>query len=92
MSTEIVIIEGIRSGDCECWCLDVTKETFVRIMGREPNSPLPAIEDFPEEPSCCYEDSSWFNKGYFKLYPDDIFSYANGRAVQIIMKEPNHET
>lgn len=31
-----MIIEGIPSGDLECWCLLVTKETFTELTGRKP--------------------------------------------------------
>lgn len=32
-----MIIEGIPSGDLECWCLLVTKETFIELMGKPPD-------------------------------------------------------
>lgn len=32
-----MIIEGIPSGDLECWCLLVTKETFEEMTGRKPD-------------------------------------------------------
>jgi hypothetical protein len=32
-----MIIEGIPSGDLECWCLLVTKETFTDLMGKPPD-------------------------------------------------------
>lgn len=32
-----MIIEGIPSGDLECWCLLVRKETFVELTGRKPD-------------------------------------------------------
>ena len=32
-----MIIEGIPSGDLECWCLLVTKETFTEVMGKTPD-------------------------------------------------------
>ena len=33
-----MIIEGIPSGDLECWCLLVTKETFTELMGKPPDN------------------------------------------------------
>lgn len=32
-----MIIEGIPSGDLECWCLLVRRETFVKLMGQKPS-------------------------------------------------------
>lgn len=32
-----MIIEGIPSGDLECWCLLVTKETFTELTGKKPD-------------------------------------------------------
>lgn len=32
-----MIFEGIPSGDLECFCLLVTKETFVEMTGRKPD-------------------------------------------------------
>lgn len=32
-----MIIEGIPSGDLECWCLLVTKETFKELTGKAPD-------------------------------------------------------
>lgn len=32
-----MIIEGIPSGDLECWCLLVRRETFVDLTGRKPH-------------------------------------------------------
>lgn len=32
-----MIIEGIPSGDSECWCLLVTKETFKELTGKPPD-------------------------------------------------------
>jgi len=32
-----MVLEGIPSGDLECWCLLVTKETFKRVTGHKPD-------------------------------------------------------
>lgn len=32
-----MIFEGIPSGDLECFCLLVTKETFVEMTGKKPD-------------------------------------------------------
>lgn len=32
-----MIFEGIPSGDLECFCLLVTKETFEELMGKKPD-------------------------------------------------------
>lgn len=32
----MVIIEGIPSGDLECWCLLVTLQTFEELTGKKP--------------------------------------------------------
>ena len=48
-----VTFEGIPSGDYECFCWDVDRETFIRVTGREPES---------------YDESS-FHEGLYMLYP-----------------------
>lgn len=32
-----MIVEGIPSGDLECWCFLVTKETFKAVTGEDPD-------------------------------------------------------
>lgn len=58
-STELrsISFEGIPSGDNESFCWDVTRETFIRVTGAEPD----------EE-----HDASYFNRGRFRLYPRDV--------------------
>lgn len=34
-----MIIEGIPSGDLECWCFLVDRETFKRVTGEYPQEP-----------------------------------------------------
>jgi hypothetical protein len=50
---------GILSGDHESFCWDVDRETFILIKDEEPT-------DY---------DKSCFNKGLYRIYPDDIFGY-----------------
>jgi hypothetical protein len=52
-----VQFKGIPSGDYESFCWDVTKEEFIKIKGREP-------DEF---------DPAYFNEGFYRVYPDDIF-------------------
>lgn len=57
-----VTFEGIPSGDYECFCWDVDRETFIRLTGREP------LE--PEEG--CVLDGSYFDDGLYKVYPSEV--------------------
>lgn len=56
-----ITFEGIPSGDHECFCWDVDRETFIRLMGHE-----------PEEEERFTFDRSHFNKGLYKVYPSDV--------------------
>lgn len=49
--------DGIPSGDHEGFCWDVSKEDFKKIKGRDPIS--------------C--DKSYFNKGLYRIYPNDFY-------------------
>lgn len=51
-----VTFTGIPSGDMECFCWDVDRETFIRITGQEPDE----------------WDGSRFNEGLYRLYPGDV--------------------
>lgn len=53
--------KGIPSGDYESFCWDVTKEVFMKIKGKKPER----------------YDASYFNKGLYRIYPDDF--YTNGK-------------
>lgn len=49
--------EGIPSGDYECFCFAVDRETFVRVNGTEPNE----------------YDGNHFHEGLYSLYPNALF-------------------
>ena len=49
--------KAIPSGDYESFCFDVDKKTFKNIKNVEPS-------EF---------DKSFFNKGMYRIYPDDLF-------------------
>lgn len=53
-----MIIEGIPSGDFECWCLLVTKETFTELTGKPPDEEFD-VGHFAEKKS----------KYRYKVYP-----------------------
>ena len=53
-----VEFEGIPSGDYECFCWAVDRETYVRIKGEEPRE---------------FDENTPFYPGLFKLYPSDLF-------------------
>lgn len=62
-----MIIEGILSGDLECWCLLVSKETFHRVTGERPNEK--------------YDVGHFAEKGSpyrYMLYPNHIFGGSMG--------------
>jgi hypothetical protein len=56
-----VIFEGVPSGDHECWCLLVTKETFERVTAKAPD------EEFDVGPF-----AKPGSKYRYKIYPDDL--------------------
>jgi hypothetical protein len=56
-----MIIEGIPSGDLECWCLLVTKETFIELMGKPPDDEFD-IGRFAKKG----------NKYRYKIYPSAL--------------------
>lgn len=49
--------KGIPSGDYESFCWDVEKYIFIKIKGQNPDN----------------FDESYFNKGLYRLYPDDFY-------------------
>lgn len=58
-----MIIEGIPSGDLECWCLLVTKETFTKLTGQKPDKK--------------YDVGRFAKKGSpyrYMVYPNTLFS------------------
>jgi hypothetical protein len=74
-----ITIEGIPSGDGECFCLDVTPEEYIRFKGKESYDTEAAFrEDFNKE--CMREmypsDAPW------RIYPNDLFK-PHGKKVKI---------
>lgn len=57
-------IIAIPSGDHEGFCFDVSREDFMRIKNAEPDK----------------YDKSWFNKGYYRIYPQDLFRVLYGSS------------
>lgn len=55
-----ITIQGVPSGDWECWCLLVTKEDYRRVRGKDP-------EEHDEGPFA--QEASPYR---YKLYPDDL--------------------
>jgi hypothetical protein len=55
---------GIISGDHEAFCWDVDKTTWKQIKGEAPSK----------------YDRSCFNKGLYRLYPNDIYNYYHGKV------------
>lgn len=72
-----MIIEGIPSGDSECFCLLVTKKTFEDAMGRKPD---------PK-----YDVGRYAKKGSlhrYMLYPCDLLGVDPGdRSLHLISIE-----
>lgn len=63
--------EGFASGDHESFCWDVGRDTFTRITGRKPEK----------------YDKSLFNKGLYRVYPNDVLVMGEGRQRFIITSE-----
>lgn len=51
------IFNGYLSGDYEAFCFDVSKSDYKKITSNEPDKVF---------------DKSYFHKGYYRLYPDDL--------------------
>lgn len=58
---------GIPSGDHETFCWDVTREVFIKIKQTLPRK----------------YDESYFNKGLYRLYPEDLYK-GKGKCKTII--------
>lgn len=70
-----MIIEGIPSGDMECFCLLVTKETFEELTGKKPD---------PK-----YDSGRFAKKGSpyrYAVYPMDIFGFED-KSLHLISVE-----
>lgn len=66
---KIIEFEGLISGDGECFCFNVDRETFIRLMGEEPS-----IYDYSEFD--LNDNGNIVPKGNkFRVYPGAIFGY-----------------
>lgn len=71
-----MIVEGIPSGDLECWCFLVDAETFRRVKGEAPDEQFD-VGRFSEEGS----------PYRYKLYPSDLIGYEkDGKVVKIMIE------
>jgi len=72
-----MIIEGIPSGDLECWCLLVTKETFIKLTGKKPDQK--------------YDVGRFAKKGSlhrYMIYPHDMLGIdAHDKSLYVISVE-----
>lgn len=55
-----MIVTGIVSGDCECWCLLVDAKTFRRVTGNKPE---------PMYVGCFAKKGNPYR---YRLYPSDL--------------------
>lgn len=78
-----MIVEGMPSGDHECWCLLVDRETFKRVKGEYPKDPEKDESGYEmrwdvgpfAEPGSPYK---------YMLYPHDLIGYeTQGKVVEI---------
>lgn len=63
--TKVVEVVGIPSGDCECWCLEVTEAEYRRVMGAKEHR-----EAVAERKRFGVTSPRWL------LYPDDLMALA----------------
>lgn len=77
MAEKEIILNGIPSGDHECWCLLVDKETLKRVEGHEPD------EDFDVGPFA--PEGSPYR---YKVYPCSLLAggYLNKSLTTIYVK------
>ena len=65
--------DGIPSGDGECFCWDVDKETYIRIRTQNYKDMGYSAEQIEEE---LQNDLKWdkavFHKGMYMLHPNDV--------------------
>ena len=62
--------EGYHSGDRECFCFAVDRETFEGVIGRAPNA----------------WDQSRLHDGLFMIYPDEFFSGLDKKKFKISLR------
>jgi len=80
-----VVVEGKLSGDCECWCLEVSEEEYQRIAGfdawnMEKGFRESMREDFPKD-----RRGPW--SGPWRLYPSDLIDASGPRVRLTIIAE-----
>lgn len=71
-----VSFEGICSGDYECFCWAVDKETFIRIKDHEPDQF--DVNKFIRDDA---HDEPLYN-----IYPDDVIGKDEGRKQSFIIE------
>lgn len=79
MEAKTITIEGTPSGDGECFCMDVTKEEYIRIKGREAYDDEASYrEDSNDEciRALYPSDAPW------RIYPNDLIGH-HGRKIKI---------
>lgn len=68
-----MIIDGIPSGDLECWCLLVDKKTFKAVTG-----------EFPDEEFDVGHFAAGDSSYRYKLYPSHLVGFENkGKLLRI---------
>lgn len=66
-----MILMGIQSGDCECWCFLVDYKTFVEVKKEKPSRwDLGRFR----QPGSPYR---------YMLYPNDLFGWKDGEVITI---------
>ncbi len=72
-----VEVEGVPFGDGECWCFLVTKATFERVTGREPE----------RGDTTTLFDLIPGGEFLYRLYPGDLIGYeSKGVLVKLCME------
>lgn len=70
--------EGILSGDGECFCFKVDKETWIRINGQQDYD----YEIAYQKAACAEIGQEYVEPTHMLLYPGDIFYYNDGEGDQ----------
>jgi len=69
-----MILEGIPSGDLECWCFLVDRNTFINVTGRKPKQ---------------YNVGRFAKKGSphrYMLYPESLIDDRGGKLVVLAIE------
>lgn len=83
--------EGVLSGDCECFCWEVTKETYIAMFGQEYYDDEIELEKRVHELDAPLMDVvTEFDESKVKLrvYPTDIFSLILGEKSWKLSDKP----